>query len=74
MLSYMCHEDLLKELGGSVDLNIPESRQVIEGGAYPILAEDHVAEALEKKKAYLASIDLEGVPDAFKQWALKTEK
>eukprot|EP00945_MAST-04E_sp_MAST-4E-sp1_P004616 g4616.t1 len=74
MLSYMCHEDLLKELGGSVDLNIPESRQVIEGGAYPMLAEDHVAEALEKKKAYLASIDLEGVPDAFKQWALKTEK
>ena len=71
MLGYIPREDLLKELGGLVDLDVPEIRQLQEGESYPKLNEEKCTEATKAKTNYLSSgIEREeGITDEFKEWA-----
>lgn len=71
ILTYIAKEDLLKELGGDVSINAPESRV-----GTIALSEDKVEEAKQKKKDFLEDLTKisntwSGCTELFLQWAKK---
>lgn len=71
ILTYIAKEDLLKELGGDVSINAPESRI-----GTIALSKDKVEEAKQKKKDFLEDLNKisntwSGCTELFLQWAKK---